>query len=308
MYPSMIMDETEYLVKPMNCPFHILIYKTSMRSYRDLPLRWAELGTVYRYEKSGTLHGLMRVRGFTQDDAHIFLREDQIDDELNRLIDIIRFILSTFGFEGFEVFLSTRPEKFIGDPRMWDVAEAALRKALDTAGLKYQIKDALNRTWQCSTVQVDFNLPERFDVNYIGQDGKEHRAVMIHRALFGSLERFFGVLIEHYKGAFPVWLSPVQVAVLTITQRSSEYAAGIVEKMKAAGIRVKLDDENEKIGAKIRKATMEKIPYMLVLGDKEVDGGSVSVRKRTGEETKDIRLEDFMAVVLEKIKSKDLTI
>ncbi len=324
MYPSMVMDEAEYLVKPMNCPFHILIYNNGMKSYRDLPLRWAELGTVYRYEKSGTLHGLMRVRGFTQDDAHIFMREDQLDEELDKLIEIIRFILQTFGFTEFETYLSTRPKEFIGDPRVWEISEAALRKALDKAGIKYgvdegggafygpkidiKIKDALNRTWQCSTVQVDFNEPERFNINYIGKDGKEHRTVMIHRALFGSLERFFGVLIEHYKGAFPVWLSPAQVAVLTITERSSQAAVGIVKKLKEAGIRVKLDDDNEKIGAKIRTATMDKIPYMLILGDKEAESGMVSVRKRTGEETKDVKLEDFIAMVTEKIKTKDLTI
>jgi threonyl-tRNA synthetase len=324
MYPSMIMDESEYLVKPMNCPFHILIYQTGMKSYRDLPLRWAELGTVYRYEKSGTLHGLMRVRGFTQDDAHIFLREDQLEEELDRLIEIIQFILKTFGFPGFDVFLSTKPKESIGDPRMWEVAEAALRKTLDKAGLKFEvdegggafygpkidikIKDALNRTWQCSTIQVDFNEPERFDVNYIGKDGKEHRSVMIHRALFGSIERFFGVLIEHYKGAFPVWLSPSQVTVLTITERSSQIAGGIVDKLRMAGIRVKLDDDNEKIGAKIRKAALDKIPYMIVLGDKEVESNTLSIRKRSGEEMKDVKLEDFITMVKAKIESKDLTV
>ena len=324
MYPPMTMDETEYQVKPMNCPFHILMYNNSMKSYRDLPLRWAELGTVYRYEKSGTLHGLMRVRGFTQDDAHLFMMEEQLDEELTKLIEIIHFILKTFGFTEFETYLSTRPKEFIGDPKVWEISEAALRKALEKAGIKYgvdegggafygpkidiKIKDALNRTWQCSTVQVDFNLPERFDVNYIGRDGKPHRAVMIHRALFGSLERFFGVLIENYKGAFPVWLSPVQVKVLTITERSSQAAAGILEKLLSAGIRVKLDDDNEKIGAKIRKAAIEKIPYMLILGDKEAENGLVSVRKRTGEETKDVKLEDFIDSVVDKIRTKDLNI
>jgi len=324
MYPPMTMDDTEYQVKPMNCPFHILMYNNSMKSYRDLPLRWAELGTVYRYEKSGTLHGLMRVRGFTQDDAHLFMMEEQLDEELTKLIEIIHFILKTFGFTEFETYLSTRPKEFIGDPKVWDISEAALRKALEKAGIKYgvdegggafygpkidiKIKDALNRTWQCSTVQVDFNLPERFDVNYIGKDGKPHRAVMIHRALFGSIERFFGVLIEHYKGAFPVWLSPAQVSVLTITERSSQAAAGIVEKIRAAGIRVSLDDDNEKIGAKIRKATMEKIPYMIILGDKEAESGLISVRKRSGEESKDVKLDDFIASVKEKIRTKDLTI
>jgi threonyl-tRNA synthetase len=252
------------------------------------------------------------------------MMEEQLDEELTKLIEIIHFILKTFGFTEFETYLSTRPKEFIGDPKVWEISEAALRKALEKAGIKYgvdegggafygpkidiKIKDALNRTWQCSTVQVDFNLPERFDVNYIGRDGKPHRAVMIHRALFGSLERFFGVLIEHYKGAFPVWLSPVQVKVLTITERSSQAAAGILEKLLSAGIRVKLDDDNEKIGAKIRKAAMEKIPYMLILGDKEAENGLVSVRKRTGEETKDVKLEDFIDSVVDKIRTKDLNI
>jgi threonyl-tRNA synthetase len=324
MFATMNIDEEEYQLKPMNCPFHIEIYKNSPKSYKDLPLRWAELGTVYRYEKSGVLHGLMRVRGFTQDDAHIFCAEDQVEDEIIRVIQFVTFILKTFGFENYEVYLSTRPEKYVGELSQWEKAESALKFALEKTGLKYivdpgegvfygpkidiKIKDALNRTWQCSTIQVDFQMPDRFDVVYTGADNKDHRAIMIHRALLGSLERFFGVLIEHYKGAFPVWLSPMQVSVLTITDRSDAYAKEIVKKLKDAGVRAGLDDANEKIGAKIRNATMQKVPYMLIIGDKEVEGGTVSVRLRTGQETKGVKFEDFIKNVLDKIKNKDLTI
>ncbi len=325
MYPSMVMDEFEYLVKPMNCPFHILIYKTGMKSYRDLPLRWAELGTVYRYEKSGVLHGLLRVRGFTQDDAHIFMMEEQLEDELVKIIDMIIFILRTFGFNEYEIYLSTRPEKgYIGEKIIWDRAEAILKSVLDKAGLRYnidegggafygpkidiKIKDALNRTWQCSTVQVDFNLPERFDVNYIGKDGKEHRVVMIHRALLGSFERFFGVLIEHYKGAFPVWLSPVQVKILTINEKVFSFAESIFNKYKEDGIRIVIDSENEKIGAKIRKATLEKIPYMFIIGEKEVESKTVSLRLRTEKKKKGVNPEVFLDNIKKKIKNKDIEI
>jgi len=325
MYPSMIMDDYEYLIKPMNCPFHILIYKTGMKSYRDLPLRWAELGTVYRYEKSGVLHGLMRVRGFTQDDAHIFMMEEQLESELENIIDMTIFILKTFGFNEYEIFLSTRPEKdYIGDKAIWDKSEAALKSVLNKTGLPYsidegggafygpkidiKIKDALNRTWQCSTIQVDFNLPERFDVNYVGKDGKEHRVVMVHRALLGSFERFFGVLIEHYKGSFPVWLSPVQIKILTINEKVIPFADSIYKKYRDAGIRIIVDDENEKIGAKIRRATMEKVPYMFIIGEKEVTAKTVSLRLRTGQETKGINPDNFLADILRKIKNKDVEI
>ncbi|MFP4466294.1 MAG: threonine--tRNA ligase [Candidatus Goldiibacteriota bacterium] len=324
MFNTMEMDNSDYQLKPMNCPFHILIYKNTMKSYKELPLRWCELGTVYRYEKSGVLHGLMRVRGFTQDDAHIFCMDSQLEREVLSAIDFVMFILKTFGFEKFEVYLSTRPDKYVGEPAMWERAEGALKNALENSGLEYQIdpgegvfygpkidikiKDALNRTWQCSTIQVDFNLPERFDVNYIGSDGKEHRAVMIHRALMGSLERFFGVLIEHYKGAFPVWLAPYQAAVLTITERSDEYARKIVEMLKKNGIRTVLDDESEKIGAKIRKAALQKVPYMIIIGDKEVETNTISVRKRGGEEQKGAVPEEFTEIIKEKIKTKDLGI
>jgi threonyl-tRNA synthetase len=282
------------------------------------------MGTVYRYEKSGTLHGLMRVRGFTQDDAHIFLRDDQLEHELMEIIEIITFILKTFGFDSYEVYLSTMPEDHIGEVAVWQRAETALREVMTKAGLKYQvdegggafygpkidikIKDALNRVWQCSTVQVDFNMPERFKMTYTGTDGKDHRPIMIHRALLGSFERFFGVLIEHYKGAFPVWISPKQVAVLTITERCDEYAKKLVASLKADCIRVALDLDSEKIGAKIRKAAMEKIPYMLIIGDKEVETNTVSVRKRGGDEEKGVDFEAFKAMVLAKIKNKDLGI
>lgn len=324
MFPEMKMDEMDYLIKPMNCPFHILIYKTSLRSYRELPLRWCELGTVYRYEKSGVLHGLMRVRGFTQDDAHIFMMESQLLDELINVIDMIIFILKTFGFNDYEVYLSTRPKEFIGDKRVWELSEAALKQALHKVGLKYyvdegggafygpkidiKIKDALNRTWQCSTIQVDFNMPERFDVNYIGEDGKEHRTIMIHRALLGSFERFFGVLIEHYKGAFPLWISPIQVSVLTITERVESYALNIFKKLKENMIRVSLNNDNQTIGAKIRNATLQKIPYMIIIGDKEANKGTISVRKRTGIEEKDVKFDDFLKMVLNKIQKKEIDI
>lgn len=324
MFDTMDIDEMQYQLKPMNCPFHILMYKNSPKSYRDLPLRWAELGTVYRYEKSGVLHGLLRVRGFTQDDAHIFCREDQVEEEIINALNFVMFILKTFGFSEFEVYLSTKPAEHIGSDEIWEKAQSALKAALGKAELKYnvdegggafygpkidiKIKDALNRTWQCSTIQVDFALPERFGIDYTGSDGTDHRAIMIHRALMGSLERFFGVLIEHYKGAFPVWLSPEQVSVLTITQRSDEFARELVSKMKSAGIRVSLDDANEKIGAKIRKATMNKTPYMLIIGDKEVQDRTVSVRLRTGEETKGVNFDQFMNGVLDKIKNRTIGI
>ncbi len=324
LFPTMEMDHSDYLVKPMNCPFHILIYKTQQRSYRELPLRWAELGTVYRFEKSGVLHGLMRVRGFTQDDAHIFMREDQLDEELNRCLDIIAFMLRTFGFSDYEIYLSTMPDEHIGELAIWQRAEAALRTSLEKAGLAYKvdagggafygpkidikIKDALNRVWQCSTVQVDFNLPERFDVNYRGNDGKDHRVIMVHRALLGSFERFFGVLIEHYKGAFPLWISPVQVMVLPLTERNNGYAKELVDKFIGAGLRAKVDDGNDKIGAKIRTATMQKVPYMLIAGDKEQESRTVSVRKRTGEEERDVDPEVFLKMLVQKIKDREIGI
>jgi len=308
MYSPMEIDGQEYLVKPMNCPFHIMVYKSHLRSYRNLPIRYAELGTVYRYEKSGVLHGLMRVRGFTQDDAHIYCRVDQLEGEIVNVIKFVIFVLKTFGFSEYEIFLSTRPEKYTGEIEMWDKATDALKKAVEHMGLNYEIdpgegvfygpkidikiKDCFGRSWQCSTIQVDFNLPSAFKMEYIGEDGKPAQPVMIHRALMGSLERFFGVLIEHYGGAFPLWLAPVQVRILTITEAQYEYAAKVRERL--AGYRVEIDDRNEKLGLKIREAQKEKIPYVLVLGEKEEKAGKVAVRAYHSTKTDTITLEEFM--------------
>jgi threonyl-tRNA synthetase len=296
MYSPIEIENVEYQLKPMNCPFHIAIYQSKLRSYRELPFRWAELGTVYRFERSGVLHGLMRVRGFTQDDAHIFCRPDQIEDEILRVLDFVTHILRAFGFDRYDIYLSTKPEKASGTDEQWDVATAALRKALEARELPYEvdpgegvfygpkidikIKDSLERAWQCSTIQVDFNNPNRFGMEYIGEDGKAHQPVMIHRALLGSLERFFGVLIEHYAGAFPLWLAPVQAVVLPIAERHQEYADDVAKQLRGLGLRVNVDDRSEKTGYKIREAQLQKVPYMLVVGDKEVAAGTVAVRHR----------------------------
>ncbi|MFQ5559437.1 MAG: threonine--tRNA ligase, partial [Nitrospinota bacterium] len=298
MFSPMDVDGMEYVSKPMNCPFHIKIYKSTKRSYRDLPVRWAELGTVYRYERSGVLHGLLRVRGFTQDDAHIFCREEQLKDEIKKVLDFTLFMLRSFGFNDFEVYLSTRPEKYVGSLEIWEKATASLRGALEDSELAFQvdpgegvfygpkidikIKDSLDRAWQCSTIQVDFNLPERFDVSYVGSDGKDHSPIMIHRALLGSLERFFGCLLEHYAGALPAWLAPLQVKVLTITDKLDPYARKVAEEICRAGLRAEADLRNEKIGKKIREARLEKIPYMLIVGEREEESGSVAIKKRGG--------------------------
>ncbi len=320
MFAPMKIDEIEYQLKPMNCPFHILIYKSRRRSYRELPIRWCELGTVYRYERSGVLHGLMRVRGFTQDDAHIFCREDQLEEEIFKCLDLTVYFLSTFGFAEYQIYLSTRPEKYVGSEEIWEKAEGALRKALEDKGLAYEIdpgegvfygpkidikiKDVLGRFWQCSTIQVDFNIPERFDITYIGEDNRPHRPIMIHRALLGSLERFFGVLIEHYAGAFPVWLAPVQAVVVTVADRHVPYGERVLERLKGAGIRTKADFRNEKLGFKIREAQLQKIPYMLIIGDKEVENEALTVRTRKGENLPLITVEDFIARVQEEISAK----
>lgn len=317
MYSPMEIEGIEYELKPMNCPFHIYVYKNSLRSYRDLPIRYAELGTVYRYERSGVLHGLLRVRGFTQDDAHIFCREDQIEDEILRVLDFTLFILKTFGFEKYDVYLSTRPEKYVGTLENWGRSTEALKRALEVKGLSYSIdpgegvfygpkidikvKDSLNRAWQCSTIQVDFNNPERFDITYRGSDGGEHRPIMIHRALMGSLERFFGILIEHYSGAFPVWLAPVQVAILTIAERHSGQASQVSGMLKANGIRTEVNIDNEKIGHKIRESTIRKIPYLVIIGDKEISEARLSVRRRNGENLGSIAEDDFLRLVREDI-------
>lgn len=320
MYSPMDVEGFEYELKPMNCPFHIMIYNSAMKSYRDLPIRQAELGTVYRFEKSGVLHGLMRVRGFTQDDAHIFCTREQLGSEIDRVIEFVLYILRTFGFSEFEAYLSTRPEKFVGEPAVWDEATEALREGLERHNLSYKvddgggafygpkidlkIKDSIGRSWQCSTIQVDFNLPEKFDVNYIGEDSKRHRPIMIHRALMGSLERFFGVLIEHYAGAFPTWLSPVQALVMTITDKQITYADGVLDKLRKAGIRAEIDKRNEKIGYKIREAQIQKVPYMLVVGDKEMENEGVAVRKRSGEDLGFMDADGFIAMIKEECMQK----
>jgi len=298
MFAPMSVENSDYQLKPMNCPFHIMIYKSHLRSYRDLPIRYGELGTVYRYERTGVLHGLLRVRGFTQDDAHLFCRPDQIEGEVSRVLDFTFFMLKTFGFSEFEVYVSTRPEKAVGSPEKWAQATGALEAALRSRGVAYEIdpgegvfygpkidikiKDVLGRAWQCSTVQVDFNNPERFDLSYTGEDGKAHQPIMIHRALLGSIERFFGILIEHYAGAFPTWLAPVQARILPITDKQRDYAESVATRLRAAGARAEVDGRNEKIGFKIREAEKAKIPYMLVVGDREMESGTVSVRGRSG--------------------------
>lgn len=298
MFASMKLEGSEYQLKPMNCPYHIMIYKSHLRSYRELPIRYGELGTVYRYERTGVLHGLLRVRGFTQDDAHLFCRPDQIETEVSRVLNFTFFILRTFGFTDFEVFLSTRPKESVGAEEHWTLATSALEAALKSRNISFhldpgggafygpkidiKIKDALGRSWQCSTVQVDFNNPERFELSYIGEDGKAHQPIMIHRALMGSIERFFGILIEHYGGAFPTWLAPVQATVMNITDNHRDYVAAVVAQLRAAGFRAEADLRNEKIGFKIREAEKSKVPFMLVAGDREVQGGTLSVRGRSG--------------------------
>jgi threonyl-tRNA synthetase len=298
MYSPMDIDDQPYYLKPMNCPFHIEIYKSRMRSYRDLPLRWAELGTVYRYERSGTLHGLLRVRGFTQDDAHIICTPGQIEDEILRVLDFSVSILADFGFTDNKIELSVRdpknPGKYCGSDDLWCRAEASLVKALETRGYPYErmegeavfygpkidikIKDAIGRHWQCTTIQFDFNMSERFDMTYVGEDGKEHRPYMVHRALLGSLERFFGVLVEHYNGSFPLWLAPVQVMILPIAERHEDYARALETRLREGGLRAGVDLSREKVGKKIRGAELQKVPLILVVGDKEVESGSAALR------------------------------
>jgi threonyl-tRNA synthetase len=315
MYSPMDIEGQEFYIKPMNCPFHIMIYRSRIRSYRELPLRWAEMGTVYRFERSGVMHGLLRVRGFTQDDAHIFCRPDQIEDEVLSCLDLTLHLLRSFGFFDYDVVLSVRDtdrkDKYIGDDDMWEMAEGSLVKALGRRELSYnreegeavfygpkidiKIKDALGRAWQCTTIQFDFNLPERFDMTFIGKDGQEHRPYMVHRALLGSLERFFGILIEHYAGAFPVWLAPVQVMILTITDRHISYGKDLYEGLSDAGVRTECDFRNEKLSFKVREAQTKKIPYMVVIGDKEVESHTVTIRLRDGSNLPPMSLEDLIA-------------
>ncbi|MQY66893.1 MAG: threonine--tRNA ligase [Dehalococcoidia bacterium] len=322
MYDPIDVEGQEYVIKPMNCVGHILIYKTSQRSYRELPLRYAELGTVYRYERSGVLHGLSRVRGFTQDDAHIFCRFDQLEDEVAGVLDLALFMVDTFGFSNYSIYLSTRPEKYAGDIKVWEEATDTLAKALERQKLAYEIdpgegvfygpkidikfEDAVGRGWQGPTIQVDFNLPARFDLNYIGEDGKEHMVAMVHRTVLGSMERFLASLIEHYGGAFPVWLAPVQAVVLPIADRHLEYARKLEAELKKEGIRGVVDARSETVNMKIRQAQLEKVPYMLVVGDREVADGTVSIRLRSGEQANAQPFADFKKKLKGVIASRSL--
>lgn len=320
MYPPMEMDKADYYVKPMNCPFHIMIYNNSLRSYRDLPCRWAELGTVYRYEKAGALHGLMRVRGFTQDDAHLFCTPEQMDDEIEEVLRFSIHMLKSFGFEDFHAYISTRPEKSVGDPALWDSATESLKKAVEKAGLQYdidegggafygpkidlKIKDAIGREWQLSTVQFDFNLPERFKMTFVDKDGSQKRPLMIHRALLGSIERFFGVLLENYAGAFPPWLSPDQIAVIPVGEMAFDYARELEARFRKEGFRAYADLSGERMNAKIRKAQQMKVPYQVIIGEKEMAADQVSVRYRTGRQANGVSTADFISEVRAVIDSK----
>lgn len=326
MYAPIEIEGVQYYLKPMNCPFHILIYKSRTRSYRDLPLRWAELGTVYRFERSGVLHGLLRVRGFTQDDAHIFCTPEQIEDEILGVLDFSLSLLRDFGFTEYQIELSVRdprtPEKYAGSNEMWEQAERSLVKALEARNLPYKrmegeavfygpkidikIKDALGRAWQCTTIQFDFNVPERFDLTFRDRDGQERRPYMVHRALLGSMERFFGVLVEHYGGAFPVWLAPVQAVVIPIADRHGDYAWEVARRLKAAGLRVEVNDSSDRMQAKIRDAQLEKIPYMLVVGDREMQNGEVNLRRRDGEVPGAMAVNAFIAMALDAIRKRRL--
>ena len=317
MYTTKI-DDTDYGIKPMNCPGGMLVYKNSMHSYRDLPIRAGELGLVHRHEKSGELNGLFRVRCFTQDDAHIFCLPSQIEEEISNVIKLIDEVYSIFGFE-YEIELSTRPEDSMGSDEQWEMAEGALKKVLKDLNMKYElnegdgafygpkidfhIKDCLGRSWQCGTIQLDFQMPERFDLTYIGEDGEKHRPVMLHRVIFGSIERFIGILIEQYAGAFPTWLAPVQVKILTIADRHVDYAKKLIKEMSSKGIRVELDDREEKMGYKIREAQLQKVPYMLIIGDKEVEENKVSMRSRDKGDLGSIEKEKFIEKIEEEIKN-----
>ncbi|NCC32303.1 MAG: threonine--tRNA ligase, partial [Chloroflexia bacterium] len=320
MYAPMDIDGEAYYAKPMNCPFHIQIYQTHMRSYRDLPRRYAEYGTVYRYELSGALHGLTRVRGFTQDDAHIFCRPDQVEEEIGRALEFSLYVLRAFGLSDFTAYLSTRPEKYVGAPEDWERATAALERAVQTHNLPYQVDegggafygpkidlkvyDALGREWQLSTIQFDFNLPERFGLEYIGEDNQPHRPYMVHRALMGSMERFFGVLIEHYAGAFPLWLAPVQAVLIPITDAQIAYAESVQKRLIEADLRVEIDTSRDRMQGKIRRAQLQKVPYMLIIGKKEEEANAVAVRLRSGEDLGAIPLDACLARMQEEIANR----
>jgi threonyl-tRNA synthetase len=318
MFSAMDVDGEDYYLKPMNCPFHIQIYKNTLRSYRELPMRLAELGTVYRYERSGVLHGMLRVRGFTQDDAHIICTPEQLDDEVDGVVKFVVDLLDLFNFQNLSATLSTRPAKAVGESSQWDRAEVALKDAIERAGLTYDVEegggafygpkidfhltDALGRKWQCSTIQFDFNLPERFDMSYVGEDGESHRPFMVHRALFGSIERFIGILIEHYGGAFPLWLAPIQASIIPIADRHLEHAEVVADKLKQAGIRLTVDTAKERMGNKIRRAQLQKIPYMLIIGDREVEADAASVRTRSGDDLGEITIDDLVEKLTIEIK------
>jgi threonyl-tRNA synthetase len=325
MFDTMELDDAEYRLRPMNCPFHILIYKDQLRSYRDLPVRLGELGTVYRYERSGVMHGLMRVRGFTQDDAHIFCTPAQIESEVEGCIDFAISVLNTFGFQEFQVELSAwDPDDrahYVGSPEQWELAQNSLKTVLERKQIPYKfipgeaafygpkidvkLVDAIGRLWQLSTVQFDFNLPQRFELEYVGEDGQRHQPLMVHRALYGSVERFFGVLIEHYAGAFPVWLSPTQVAIVPIAERHNDYANKVADALKAAGARVHVDGRNEKMNAKIREHALQKVPFILVVGDKESETGEVNVRVRGQDKAEgSVTIEAFTSRLQRLIESR----
>ena len=321
MYPPMEMDNGTYYPKPMNCPMHCLIFGHGQRSYKELPLRLFELGTVYRYERSGTLHGLMRIRGFTQDDSHLYVAPEQLADEIASLLDFVLSVLRAFGFDDFTFNLSTKdPDKYVGSDDIWEEATAALREALDRHGLEYavkegdaafygpkidiDVKDAIGRSWQLSTIQADFNLPERFDLHFVGADGERHRPIMLHRALFGSIERFFGVLIEHYSGAFPSWLAPVQVQVLGVRADHDEFAASVVDRLRAEGFRAQMVEADDPLGARIRKGKLDKLPYILVVGDDDVANDTAGVNPRGGDVDRDVPIADFIERLLLEVDSK----
>jgi threonyl-tRNA synthetase len=323
MYPPMEMDNGVYYPKPMNCPMHCLIFAGRSRSYRELPMRLFELGTVYRYERAGTLHGLMRIRGFTQDDSHIYCTEGQLQDEIASLLDFVMSVLRRFGFRDFAANLSTKdPAKYVGDDAIWDKATDALRAALEKYGLEYKIKeadaafygpkididvrDAIGRKWQLSTIQCDFNLPQRFDLEYVGADSQRHRPIMLHRALFGSVERFFGILLEHYAGALPTWLAPVQVRLLPVASAHEAYAASVVTRLEREGFRVDVIHADDQLGKRIRNAKMEKIPYVLVVGDDDVANSTVGVNPRGGEVERNVRIDDFVARVAADVTADDV--
>jgi threonyl-tRNA synthetase len=320
MFPPMQAEESDYYAKPMNCPFHTLIYRSKTRSYRELPIRFSELGAVYRYERSGVLHGLLRSRGFTQDDSHIFCTVDQVVPEMIAVVDFVKALYATFGLGADETHFSTKPDKYVGTDEQWEVAEAAIRESLEKAGLEYKVaegegtfygpkidihvRDAIGRLWQVATIQVDFQTPDRFGIEYVDEHGERKRPVMIHRALYGSIERFMGILVEHFAGAFPTWLAPLQAVVIPVADRHNDYAASVAARLKERGVRVEVDDSDNTMGAKIRHQQMQKVPYMLVVGDNETDADSVSVRLRSGEEERGVKVDDFVERIAAEISAR----